>query len=88
MSRFSKETQDKLIKLATLCPILIELLEDLEKENLYRHSLKKTGNTFIKELDKHMDDIWSRMSDENKVKNTERIAHVSSCFDESVALIL
>jgi fructose-specific phosphotransferase system component IIB len=64
--KLSQEDINKSVNLLTICQVLLDDLEDFEQKGLYRHNLKNRAKMFKEELEKTLNSIYDKSSDELK----------------------
>lgn len=64
--KFTDEDINKSINLLTICQVLLDDLEEFEHKGLFRHNLKNRSKMFREELEKTLNSIYDKSSDELK----------------------
>ena len=63
---------------------LVSAIDDMEKLDIYRHSLSRAAKAFQQELEAYSDAVWSTMSPTAKSVNIEAQVLFDKCIDEAI----
>lgn len=72
--------QTLMLKSVILSMLVLETMDELETNSIYKHNIKRTANLFVKELDKYIDKIVDESADKSIV--SDAITKLSKQFDD------
>ena len=83
------ENTKKIACIIGVLPILMDFMEDIKYDHpdLYRQKIKRSGNDFIKEVEKLSTDVYKLIDNNPKVKTdsfSEEVIHMGEAFKEFI----
>lgn len=78
----AKKRQVLMIKTIGLTSLLLECFDELETLNIFRHRMKKTGNPFLKTLEKYINDVYD--VNEKPSESNEYLAVLSNKINKLI----
>jgi hypothetical protein len=88
MENIMISNERKMAAVLGVLPVLMDYIEDIKEEypNVYNKKVKKTGNDFTEELDKHLRLLFERVKGEDGViEFYDEIQSISTAFMQWLA---